>query len=310
MAIIRRLNHIARQLKREDRVLIFFAGHGYTETFGGQDFGYIVPYDGNDTSTYISVDQLREFSRKMRAAKHQLFIMDACYAGLMVDTRAGAIDDGVFGYLVEITRRPARQVLMAGGKGQQVIDNGPDGHSVFTGYLLKALEEREADLNQDGYVTFPELMAYLLPAASNSFQTPAGGYLYEHQLGEFVFSVGNSHKDIGRRDSEPEGAKLRSQPEHKTEVFVPGPTPKPQIVYRDRIVTPTPKPEYGRSATPTPRPVYHQPEPQPVIVATPASEIPDNINTLIAALKYDATMRYNTSSEPRANAAEALGDFQ
>jgi uncharacterized caspase-like protein len=79
---------------------------------------------------------------------------------------------------------------MAGGKDQRVVDNGPGEHSVFTGYLLKALEEREADLNRDGYITFQEMSAYLLPAASNTFQTPSSGTLAGHELGEFVFSVG------------------------------------------------------------------------------------------------------------------------
>ncbi len=180
-------NHLARQVAKNDRILVFFAGHGYTETLGGGDFGYIVPYDGTSSSaSYISMETLRTQSLKMGNAKHQLFIMDACYGGLL-GLRSGAIPATIPNYLDEITKRRARQVLMAGGKDQQVVDNGPGQHSVFTGELLKALEEGKADLNRDGYITFSELAAYIVPAASNAYQTPSVAQLPRHQLGEFVF---------------------------------------------------------------------------------------------------------------------------
>ncbi|RMD51774.1 MAG: hypothetical protein D6828_06735 [Nitrospirae bacterium] len=76
---------------------------------------------------------------------------------------------------------------MAGGKNQQVVDNGPGGHSWFTFYLLKALRDGEADLNRDGYITFAELQSYIVPAANNAYQTPSAAQLPGHELGEFVF---------------------------------------------------------------------------------------------------------------------------
>ena len=50
-------NKLAPRLKPHDRVLVFFSGHGYTETLGGKDFGYIVPHDGVDSSNYISMNE-------------------------------------------------------------------------------------------------------------------------------------------------------------------------------------------------------------------------------------------------------------
>jgi hypothetical protein len=97
------------------------------------------------------------------------------------------LNPGIPGYLEEVTRRPARQIITAGGKNQQVADGGPRGHSVFTGYLLEALEDSLGDLNGDGYITFSELNAYLVPRATSTLQTPAVGYLPAHGLGEFTF---------------------------------------------------------------------------------------------------------------------------
>ena len=80
--IIGELTKYARKVGERDRFLMFFAGHGVTETYGGKDYGYIVPYDGKNFSNYIGMDSLQDWSEKMHLAKHQLFIMDACYGGL------------------------------------------------------------------------------------------------------------------------------------------------------------------------------------------------------------------------------------
>ncbi|NIR47648.1 polysaccharide deacetylase, partial [candidate division KSB1 bacterium] len=173
--IISEMHKIAKKVEENDRILVFFAGHGHTERFGEQDAGYIVPYDGTyDSATFISMEEIRSQSTRMGTAKHQLFIMDACYGGLL-GTRAGALDPSIPHYLQAITQRDARQIITAGGKNQQVLDRGPGGHSVFTGHILKAIKDGMADINGDGYITFAELSSYVVPAASNSYQTPAPG---------------------------------------------------------------------------------------------------------------------------------------
>lgn len=184
--IIAKLLNFARLAQADDRILVFFSGHGYTERLGGKDYGYIIPYDGYDSATYISMEELRAQSEKMGAAKHQLFIMDCCYGGLL-GTKNFGVSPEVPNYLQDITSRVARQILTAGGKQQQVLDAGPDGHSVFTAQLLRALQRGLADLNKDGYITFSELCSFIVPSASNAYQTPATSTLPGHELGEFVF---------------------------------------------------------------------------------------------------------------------------
>jgi hypothetical protein len=184
--IISKMLNLARLVKKEDRIMIFFSGHGYTERLGGKDYGYIIPYDGYDSATYLSMEELRAQSEKMGAAKHQLFIMDCCYGGLL-GMRNVRVESNIPNYLEDVTGRVARQILTAGGKDQEVLDSGPDGHSVFTAQLLKALQNGMADLNKDNYITFNELCSFIVPSASNAYQTPATGTLPGHELGEFVF---------------------------------------------------------------------------------------------------------------------------
>ena len=183
-------DRLPRQIKDGDRLLLFYSGHGHTRAFSGVDYGYIVPHDaGAQTGTMIAMDTLQTWSLKMSGARHQLFIMDACFGGLLAPK--GSLVPGIPrdhpAYISEVIRRDARQYLTAGGRDQQVLDGGPKGYSYFTGYLLEALDDGLGDLDGDGYITASELASYLIPRATNRFQTPGAGTLPGHGLGDFVF---------------------------------------------------------------------------------------------------------------------------
>ncbi len=177
-------------VKRDDRVLVFFAGHGSTRKLpSGRDVGYIIPVDAslNDLATdAVSMPQLQEVSEAV-LAKHVLFMVDACYSGLGL-TRGGAAG-GSSNFLNDNAKRIGRQMITAGGADQQVADDGPGGHSVFTWTMLQALSGK-ADLNGDGVITSTELAAYVAPAvAAIARQTPAFGSLPGSEGGEFVFAL-------------------------------------------------------------------------------------------------------------------------
>lgn len=161
-----------------DRVIVFFAGHGHTEPSSKGEVGFLVPYDGNprDLSSMIRWDDLTR-NADLIDAKHILFLMDACYGGLAI-TRA--IRPGSMRFLKDMLLRRARQVLTAGKADEAVADSGgplPD-HSVFTGHLLEGLEGKAAD--NEGLITANGLMAYVYQKVgrdSNSQQTPHYGHL-------------------------------------------------------------------------------------------------------------------------------------
>ena len=174
---------------RDDRVFVFFAGHGATRRLpSGRDLGYIIPWDA-DTQNFegqaISMTNFQDISESI-PAKHVFFVMDSCYSGLAL-TRGGG--ETANKYLHEMSHRTARQMLTAGGANEEVADNGPNGHSVFTWTLLQGLEGR-ADLNSDGFITASELAAYVGPSVSAlSHQTPAFGNLPGSEGGEFIFEL-------------------------------------------------------------------------------------------------------------------------
>jgi peptidoglycan/xylan/chitin deacetylase (PgdA/CDA1 family)/Flp pilus assembly protein TadD len=180
-----------KKVQRDDRVFFFFAGHGATRTFeDGRQLGFIVPVDAdasNYYSTAISMTSLRE-AADLIPAKHIYFVMDSCYSGLALTRGAGMFSKDK-SYLDEISRRASRQILTAGGSTQQVADDGPGGHSVFTWALLEGLQGK-ADLDGNGVITASELGAYVSPiVASFAKQTPSVGNLVGSEGGEFMFEL-------------------------------------------------------------------------------------------------------------------------
>src|SRR5262249_30752870 len=97
------------RIKKDDRVFVFFAGHGATRKLpSGKEMGYIVPVDAEAEASQaksISMAQLQEFC-ELIPAKHLYFVVDSCYSGLAL-TRSGGASAKSANYLEEITRRMA-----------------------------------------------------------------------------------------------------------------------------------------------------------------------------------------------------------
>jgi hypothetical protein len=190
--ILRAFDELIKNTGENDRVFIFYAGHGITMPLPeGKERGYILPVDADPSKpvlTAISTDQLNEFSEAM-PAKHLYFVMDACYGGLIF-TRSQPVSAEVQNFLEVISTRRTRQAITAGGRNQPVFDTGPSGHSVFTFHFINGLKTMSADLDKNGVITASEIASYILPrvtAESKGQQTPQYGILIGDRGGEFYF---------------------------------------------------------------------------------------------------------------------------
>ena len=171
----------------DDRIAIFFAGHGCTRTGKRGEVGFFVPADGDtdDLSTLIRWDDLTR-NAELIPAKHVLFVMDACYGGLALQR---ATPPGSARFLRDMLQRYSRQVLTAGKSDELVADSGGPrpNHSIFTGHLLDALEGRAADSN--GIISGNAVMAYVYDHVAkdpHSRQSPHFGFIDGD--GDFIFS--------------------------------------------------------------------------------------------------------------------------
>lgn len=182
------------RVNADDRVVIFFAGHGETiDLATGGQMGFIIPVDGKAKtmeelySTSISMQTVKELSSFI-SAKHVLFLIDACYGGLAA-TGVRSLSKETKGYIKKVTAARARQILTAGGRGEQVVERSEWGHSAFTFKLLDGLGRELADLDNDGIIRASELASYIqtnVSAITWNRQTPQFRSFAEDE-GEFLF---------------------------------------------------------------------------------------------------------------------------
>jgi hypothetical protein len=190
--ILKSFSEITKKAEDSDRVLIFFAGHGETMDLPeGGEKGYLIPVEGDSEDLYLTglpMEELRQIALISRA-KHMLYLVDACYGGIAAIGSRGLDSKRTPNYIDKITKDKSRQVITAGGRGEQVIEKPEWGHSAFTLNLKRGLQDSRADYNSDGYITANELGLFLrekVTIDSDNQQTPQYGRMTS-QEGEFVF---------------------------------------------------------------------------------------------------------------------------
>jgi len=176
----------------ENRLLIYFAGHGHTIKLATQvEMGYIVPADAPNPNTDDlgfkdkAIDMMRfdNFAQQIEC-KHVLFIFDSCFSGSIFALSRGVVPE-VISYK---TARPVRQFITSGSADEMVPDK-----SVFKSQFVSGIEG-DADTDKDGFVTGTELGEFLLKQVVNyskGTQHPQYGKIRNPNLdkGDFVFIV-------------------------------------------------------------------------------------------------------------------------
>jgi TPR repeat protein len=182
--IIGALAKMRANLKWNDNLLVYYAGHGIVDD--ATQRGYWLPVDAEEKvpTNWISTADITDMVRAIEA-KHVMVVADACYSGtLMRDTAARmdtARDRTV--WLRRILAKRARTVLSSGGN-EPVLDSGGGEHSVFAKAFLSALSESPDVI--DGVSLFEQVRR---PVVLNSDQTPQYADIRNagHDGGEFVF---------------------------------------------------------------------------------------------------------------------------
>lgn len=185
------LGELPKNVGKNDRFLIYFAGHGVPEGRGDESRGYLMPVEAAESWQGLAMDNVMKELRVRYKARHILYLADACYSGLGLSTRAVPQSSDLPGYLRKVSEAEVQLQFTAGGKGQQANEyTGRRGtHGLFTYHLLDGLEGA-ADANDDGIVTSAELWPYLQQHVAGTAeqegwnQTPQYGREGE---GEFLF---------------------------------------------------------------------------------------------------------------------------
>ena len=138
--IIRALRDLGGKLRPEDSLLVYYAGHGYTDEMAGT--GYWIPHDAGKDMTaqerWLPNAAVRGYLRTMKCA-HVLLVSDSCFSGDLLDEERGREPEITDAYFRRAYQMQARQVLTSGAS-EPVSDSDLGGHSAFAFHLVRTLE--------------------------------------------------------------------------------------------------------------------------------------------------------------------------
>ena len=180
--IIEAVKKIQLKSKQSDVFIFYYAGHGAMSVASGNKKStyYLIPHDitniyNNEMlrSKGISSHQLQEFSKNISAQK-QLFLLDACQSGGMVEMLAsrGAVEEKTMAILARST---GTHWLTASGSEQLAGEFGALGHGIFTYVVLQGLSG-QADNRKDNKVSVKELSLFVeseVPRLSEKYKGKA-----------------------------------------------------------------------------------------------------------------------------------------
>lgn len=181
--ILKQINIMKNKLLPDDKLLIYFAGHGENIL----NNTYWLPFDAksDDDTDWIIVDTITANLKRM-PAKHVLIVADSCYSGTF---RTGGIsfelNDSWTNYIEKNIVRKSRTVISSGGN-EPVSDKGRNGHSVFSKAFIHGLKNMDKDIFTGKELTEEHLIEYV---RGNANQTPEHGYIINsgHEKGDFLF---------------------------------------------------------------------------------------------------------------------------
>lgn len=106
--------HLKKTLTPRDSVLIYYAGHGYLDTF---KVGFWIPSDGgkdlDKQSGWFSTAQIKNFISELKARSVTL-VSDSCFSGDILETSRGVTPTVDSAYFAKALQYKSRQVLTSG----------------------------------------------------------------------------------------------------------------------------------------------------------------------------------------------------
>jgi len=164
---------IPQNAKKEDLVIIYFAGHGDEEQLARKDkiqvTKYILPYNAkpnNLYSTALKMDEIADMLERIQAER-MLFIGDYCYSGGIVKGARSTNKKKNIDIVEPLSENfdlqaEGRFILTSSRVDEVSVESDSLEGGVLTHFLLKALKgEDNVDINRDKNITIYETFNYI-----------------------------------------------------------------------------------------------------------------------------------------------------
>ena len=178
--IIVTLDDLQGRIGPEDKLLIYYSGHGHLNKTIGK--GYWIPTDAESSNTadYIRNSTIREYIETFPSL-HTLLISDSCFSGTLFVRGASRSSEA----LRELAGIPSRWAICSGRHDQAVYDGEPGKNSPFAESIMDALRRN----HQPVFNVAKLINSVIEQTRSNYEQLPEGNPLYGvgHKGGQYIF---------------------------------------------------------------------------------------------------------------------------
>jgi tetratricopeptide (TPR) repeat protein len=186
--ILEAITDYRNSLGPNDNLLIYYAGHGYSDKDADKAYWLPVDADSSWSPNRISADDLTSGVR-VQLARHVLIISDSCYSGDLsrdADVVPRSTERQAYERYLQRMLDSRSRTIMASGGDEPVSDGGSGGHSVFAYELLQSLEHVDEDMFTAGDLFSIHLKQRV---GGNSQQQPRYDIIRAsgHDEGDFVF---------------------------------------------------------------------------------------------------------------------------
>ncbi|HLK68551.1 MAG TPA: tetratricopeptide repeat protein [Bryobacteraceae bacterium] len=144
--------------KEEDRVLIYFAGHGFLDERNGK--GFLAPSDldmAHIRETGLPMEELGQAMGGKIHAKSKILLTDSCHSGALTPEDTEALNHN-------LVKLQSSLFSLTASRDRERSFEGPDfggGHGVFTYYVARGMAGAADTTPRDGVVTADELAEYV-----------------------------------------------------------------------------------------------------------------------------------------------------
>jgi hypothetical protein len=187
-----------RKFSKQDRLLIYFAGHGDFNPKTG--IGYLVSADtktaadDSDRSSFTSFSDLRDMIDHL-PVEHILVVLDVCFGGTfdkaIADSRLRGDDPIDKQKLIDRSMEGRSRMYLASGGVRAVNDGDPGRHSPFARSFLTILRHYGGSL---GVVNMDEIKASMRKMLD---PTPRAGPFYTQDVyADYVFIANSNARPV------------------------------------------------------------------------------------------------------------------